>query len=703
MQERQLSHYHKVILEIIEPTVLIQIPQGRIIFTNQAFNRFFGQDRITTTGKILDNLLGTSIVSRLDLQQSGNFTIHYTPPGNSTEEHHLIVSCVWIEKEKYCLITFFDFGKPQPANHGQAVKLRPVLRTHHSQNDDDFDQENFDRAEDILKVQYEILDALQNVNNTEESLQEILNAICRIQGIRNCAVYLLNDLEQFRLLSYCLGEEPDKQYPPMIRKDYFSAEFLSTNFKQRYYQMDQDGIPANHLIPMHTDKRLLGILSFQINTLEVGYLAMDTLLVFANWISSLLDRDTSRRQLHETMQYYRALMENMNEGVAIVDRDERFTLVNRTLCEITGYSEEDFLGSKIWDFFEPIQSRKVKRMRDERSQQGDRKYEIMVQKKNGERIWVTISPTTLYDTSGNPTGVMAIITDITHYIEIVESFSPEYDGIMDVLKNVTNLSIFSFNMKKNKLEFANNHSINHYGFTYKELYALSHENLIDIVHSEDRSLVRNFFFDAEASAQKLVSTTLAYRIKTKFNDYRWVSSSFIAQKNDDGSIERVFCSSIDINDNRICSERLDEQYAFNRILFKNNPLPMLIVQDPITGKKLKIIENDKSLDPEERIEANLAKVQNRLHKMHIMETNDACLQLFELQHPQDMITSFHHYVTIEMIDGIRRSLIAFMKKSPQRWFPATAVTKNGRLLHLEVLINPVEFHENSLIIAFKNS
>ncbi len=702
-REEKLAHYRKVMQEIIEPTVMIHQPYGRIVFTNDAFNRFFKQNRITTVGKELDNVLGTQIIPRLNENRPGNFSIHYSPQGNTTEGRNLIVSCVWIEKRDYGLLIFFDFGKA--INPEKEPEPKPDLRSvrflHKEEDNGNSYKENYDRAEDILQVQYEILNALQKVSNTQESLNEILEAICRIKGILNCAVYTFTDSQKLRLLSSCQRTEAQNQFPPTISRRAIPGELKSDEGEQHFFPWQHSDVPANHLIPMLSEERPIGIIAIQIEMKAVGTLTLDTLLVFTNWIASFIDRDSSRRQLHETMHNYRALMDNMNEGMVIIDRDERFTLVNRKLCEMTGYSEEDYLGSKIWDFFEPSMMQKVNRMRDERPQMGDRKYEITIVKKNGERIWLTISPTTIRDLSGNPNGVMAIVTDITYYIKVVTGFSFEHGDILDVLMNVSNLSIFSFDAIKNKVEFANDTAISLYGFTYEELYSLTYESMMELVHPEDRSLLRNFFFEAEENNQKLTTTTLAYRIRTKFNDYRWLSSNLIVQKNEQGVMERIFSSAIDINDYRHTSERLDEQYIMNRILFENNPLPMLIVQDPTTIHKLKKVIYEKNVDPNTLIESNLGEVKKRLDKMEILEVNQACLRLFDMKHAQEMMSSFYLYVTLDMIEAIRKSLIAYLIGSSERWFPACTKTKAGKPIEIEIFINPVEFQENSLVIALR--
>ena len=61
----------------------------------------------------------------------------------------------------------------------------------------------------------------------------------------------------------------------------------------------------------------------------------------ANVLSSAID---SHRRTGE-LQRYEQIIETVNDGVYVVDREGRFTLVNEAYCELTGYSREQLVGA----------------------------------------------------------------------------------------------------------------------------------------------------------------------------------------------------------------------------------------------------------------------------------------------------------------------------------------------------------------------
>ncbi len=62
----------------------------------------------------------------------------------------------------------------------------------------------------------------------------------------------------------------------------------------------------------------------------------------ANVLSSAID---SHRRTVE-LQRYEQIIETVNDGVYTVDREGRFTMVNRAYCELTGYNREELLGAE---------------------------------------------------------------------------------------------------------------------------------------------------------------------------------------------------------------------------------------------------------------------------------------------------------------------------------------------------------------------
>ncbi len=701
MNETELQHYQKVIQEIKEPAVLVQNPGGQVVYCNDIFNRHFKRKRASLIGDSLDRIVGIDMMSKLLQKDQTNFTFQYPSTNESKSKRTFIVSCIWIENNDLGIITLFDLGNTTSSDlHiGKANRDLPMI-----ENLDGIASKisaiDFDNAENILKIQYEILDAVKNISSTEKIMIEILEAICRLNKINGGAIYSLASYNDMRLVASWKERPADVSFPDKISNESLPENFTEGQVHSKIFKFNNLKT-TSHLLPLYSNDRLIGSIMFRTDCSLDAKLSFEALNVFTSWIGSFLDHHNAKRQLNETMQNYKLLMENMNEGLVIIDQDERFSMVNRKLCDMTGFSEDDFIGSKIWDFFEPLQSSKVKRVRQERPDRGDKKYELAIVKKNGDRMWLTISPTTLRDVHGNPTGVLAIVTDITNYVHLFDDINFKHGGISDILMHLTNLSIVCYNFIEKKIEFANHHCVQHYGFTYDEIYSMQEQDLIEIVHPDDRSLLRNYLFEAQGSKAPIISNTIAYRLKSKFDKYIWVSSNIIVQINEEGVPVRVFLSTFDISEYRYCTEKLDEQYGFNRLLFKKNPTPMLIVKDPVTALKIRNYLNGIITGMDVVFEPDDYVVQNSMSRMLILEANKACLDLFEVEHCDEIAAELTQFVTIEMISGIRKGLIAFLQGKEDQWFPASGITKTGRKIDLEVLITPLEMYEDSLLIAFK--
>jgi PAS domain S-box-containing protein len=121
---------------------------------------------------------------------------------------------------------------------------------------------------------------------------------------------------------------------------------------------------------------------------------------------------------------FRAMFELNAVGMAQVDPDSgRFVRVNRKLCEISGYAEQELLGATFSQLTHPDDrdadmALYQSVLRGESDGWTSQKRYI---RKDGACIWVEVVGTTIYDAAGRPYRSIAVVQDVTQRKEAEES------------------------------------------------------------------------------------------------------------------------------------------------------------------------------------------------------------------------------------------------------------------------------------------
>lgn len=102
-------------------------------------------------------------------------------------------------------------------------------------------------------------------------------------------------------------------------------------------------------------------------------------------------------------------------GMALVAQDGRWLRVNRSLCEITGYTEPELLGMRFQDITHPddldLDLENVDKLLKGESQgyQMEKRY----RHSNGSHVWVLLSVSLVNDSAGKALFFISQIQDIT--------------------------------------------------------------------------------------------------------------------------------------------------------------------------------------------------------------------------------------------------------------------------------------------------
>ncbi|MBF0397052.1 MAG: PAS domain S-box protein [Desulfobacterales bacterium] len=129
----------------------------------------------------------------------------------------------------------------------------------------------------------------------------------------------------------------------------------------------------------------------------------------------LIKHEQMENALRKSEMKYRQLIENMNEGIWVIDKDSYTTFVNPSMAKMLGYSVEEMQGKHLFSFMDK-NGIAIANVNIERRKQGIKElHDFEFIRKDGSRIYTILDTSPIRDDNGNYIGAIAGITDITKH------------------------------------------------------------------------------------------------------------------------------------------------------------------------------------------------------------------------------------------------------------------------------------------------
>ena len=159
---------------------------------------------------------------------------------------------------------------------------------------------------------------------------------------------------------------------------------------------------------------------------------MSFFMTFANMLSqlsysnikltqSLSERDTLVEALRKSESKYRHIIETAQEGVWVIDRDDRTVFVNQKVSEMLGYNINEILGQSPQRFVAPEFCTVADDRLREHRQRVRKAIDYRFMRKDGSDLWCIVSTNQLFDDEGKYAGSLGMLTDITERKEAEEA------------------------------------------------------------------------------------------------------------------------------------------------------------------------------------------------------------------------------------------------------------------------------------------
>ncbi|MCF7927467.1 MAG: cache domain-containing protein [Spirochaetales bacterium] len=122
--------------------------------------------------------------------------------------------------------------------------------------------------------------------------------------------------------------------------------------------------------------------------------------------------ETSQANLELANRQYRDLVETMNDGLIVLDRQWNIRYTNKAFQNMLDYTQSELAGKHL-DQIVPVSERTILDEQLEKRKKGeDEPYEITFKRKNGKVIECVCSPKPIFTREGLFHGSFAVITDV---------------------------------------------------------------------------------------------------------------------------------------------------------------------------------------------------------------------------------------------------------------------------------------------------
>jgi hypothetical protein len=295
----------------------------------------------------------------------------------------------------------------------------------------------------------------------------------------------------------------------------------------------------------------------------------------------ITERIKAEEELKKSEQFSRSIISSMPNGFSILDAKGVHLDVNKSFCEMTGFSKRELVGTKPPHPYWPEEEYENINRAFEKSVQGKAgELELVFKKKNGERFPVIVSPSQLVDDKGNVISNFATIKDITEWKKVQSEIikakrnAEISEERFRKSQEVGHIGSWEFNLITNEF-WGSDESKRIYKLDLDE-EEFSAEEVMKIVAEKDREKVNQAMIDL---VNKNKPYDIVFEITPKNTSEKKIIRSIAeVQRDKDGNPAKVTGILHDITEQKLAEQKIKNSESFLKAIFDNS-LNAIIVSD----------------------------------------------------------------------------------------------------------------------------
>ena len=284
-----------------------------------------------------------------------------------------------------------------------------------------------------LQVAYEFAKNMGVVTDLERVFEIAYDKISQV--VNNVDAFLIStvDYEKNQVIAeFVIGE--NRRYPktsaPLNDRDTLTG-WVILHKKELYIRdFSNDPLPSNPKllgtpmrswvgIPLVYRDMVLGALSVQSKKVSAfSDRDIRVLRLISTYLSMIIHNAQLYKELIDKEEKYKSLVSSTLTGIISTNLENRITFVNKAMCDMLGYVEDEMVGRYLLDFVDEKSHNAVLDGIQRRKMGISDSYEAYLVKKDGSSIPVLIYASPLRDNEGNIIGTMATVLDISKRKEL---------------------------------------------------------------------------------------------------------------------------------------------------------------------------------------------------------------------------------------------------------------------------------------------
>lgn len=251
---------------------------------------------------------------------------------------------------------------------------------------------------------------------------------------------------------------------------------------------------------------------------------------------------------------WNTIIENMNEGVLIVDTNDKIMYANKKFCQLTEYKFEEISGKIASDLFLECPEHKeiLQTAIKERARNKSGQYEIPIKTKSGKTTWILISGSPYLDKRGKIIGSIAIQTNID-YLKQLELELYNNNLRLNRAQNIAHVGCWELDFATGKVIWSEE-ALRIYGVPVDNKEQ-SYDSWLSFIPLEDRDRVLRLI---EISQADMSDSSFEHRILRKDGTIRHIHSISTYEFDKNGKAIGLLGTCHDITERVLIQNKLEK-------------------------------------------------------------------------------------------------------------------------------------------------